>query len=102
MQRKLKALVRPEGIGPEILIAIWVADRVYEELGATQFCVTSLSDGKHKVGSKHYCGKGLDLRIWTLDEDKRKPAAERIQHRLGVGYFVLLESDHIHIQYNGL
>ena len=44
----------------------------------------------------------MDLRTRSLDEDKRKPAATLIQHRLGAAYFVLLESDHLHIQYNGL
>ncbi len=102
MQRKLKPLVRPEGVSSEILLAIWVAEEVYRELGAKQFVITSLTDGKHKIGSKHYCGKAVDLRIWVLDEDKRKPAVEKIQHRLAAGYIVLLESDHIHIQYNGI
>ncbi len=101
MNRKLKSLVRPEGVGPEILIAIWIAEAVYEKFGAAQFCITSLTDGKHMRGSKHYCGKGVDLRIWPLDADKRKPVAELIQHRLGATYFVLLEADHLHIQYNG-
>jgi hypothetical protein len=102
MKRKLKALVRPEGVSSEILLAIWIAEQVYEEKGASQFCITSLTDGKHMVGSRHYCGKAVDLRIWTLPVDKRKDAAKLIQHRLGAAYFVLLETDHLHIQYNGL
>ena len=102
MKRKLKALVRPEGVGPEVFFALWVAEGVYEEMGATAIVITSLTDGRHLRGSTHYCGKGIDLRIWTLDVDKRKPAAELIQHRLGAAYFVKLESDHLHIQYNGL
>jgi len=102
VKRKLKHRVRPEGVGPEILIAIWIADQVFAEMGADQFCITALTDGRHAIDSKHHCGKGVDLRIWGLDEDKRKPAAELIQHRLGAAYFVLLESDHLHIQYDGL
>ena len=102
MKRKLKALVRPENVSSEIWFAVWVADGVYQELGATAIVITSLTDGRHSIGSKHHCGKAVDLRIWTLDEDKRKPAVHLIQHRLGGGYFVLLEKDHIHIQYNGL
>lgn len=101
MNSKLKALVRPEGVGSEILLAIWISEKVYQELGATQFCITSLSDGRHKAGSKHHCGKAVDLRIWTLPKDKWEQAAKIIQHRLGATYFVLLESNHIHIQYNG-
>ncbi len=102
MKRKLKPLVRPEGVSSEIWFAIWIAEQVYQEMGATQFCITSLTDGKHMRGSKHYCGKAVDLRIWTLPEDKRKDATKLIQHRLGSAYFVLLEADHLHIQYNGL
>ncbi len=102
MKRKLKALVRPESVGAEMLLALWVAESVYQEMGATEIVVTSFTDGKHKIGSKHYSGKAMDLRIWSLGEDKRKPATELIQHRLGAAYFVLLEKDHIHVQYNGL
>ncbi len=100
MIRKLKALVRPH-LGTEIFYAIWVAERVYEEMGAWQFCITSLSDGRHMIGSRHFYGSAVDLRIWHLDVDKRKKAAELIQHRLGRYYFVLLEKDHMHIEYRG-
>ena len=53
MKRKLKALVRPEGVGAEMLLALWVSESVYQELGATEIVVTSFTDGKHMVGSKH-------------------------------------------------
>ncbi len=101
MNRKIKALVRPDGMSPEILLAIWIAEQVYEEMGAIQFCITSLTDGRHMVGSRHHSGRAVDLRIWTLDADKRKPATKLIQHRLGRYYFVLLEKDHMHIEYKG-
>ena len=100
MRRKLKALVRPH-LGTEVFYAIWVAEAVYQEMGATQFVITSLSDGRHMTGSRHYYGSAVDLRIWSLDEDKPKPAAKLIQHRLGRYYFVLLEKDHMHIEYKG-
>ena len=102
MKRKLKPLVRPEGMGNEIMLAVWIAEAVYEEMGASAFVITSISDGRHMIGSKHHSGRAADLRLWTLDADKREPAAKLIQHRCGSAYFVKLEKNHIHIQYNGL
>lgn len=98
---KLKQGVRTTGTSPEILIALWVAWAVYEELGATELVVTSITDGRHSRNSKHHCGRGLDLRIWTLPEDQRQEAARLIKHRLRDAYYVELEQTHLHIHHAG-
>ena len=61
--------------------------------------VTSGCEGKHSPGSSHYKGKAWDLRIRDFPGDVKIWVA-RIKEALGSRYFVLLESDHIHIQLN--
>jgi hypothetical protein len=98
-------------MAPEILLALWVAERVYEEMGADEFVVTSVTDGRHSQNSRHHCGHAADIRIWTLPSDPGQAdttstsssvieAARRIDHRLGPRYYVEVESTHIHIQHN--
>lgn len=62
--------------------------------------VTSGCEGKHAAGSAHYEGKAWDLRIRDFPSDVRV-WADRIRRALGNRYFVLLEPDHVHIQWNG-
>ena len=101
MNRKLKAGVRTTGVSVEILFAVWVAEAVFEQYApGKQFCITSLTDGRHSNDSRHHCGQGVDLRKWYLPEDKLDEIVGIIQHRLGDAYFVLLEATHIHIQHN--
>lgn len=65
-----------------------------------EITITSGVDGKHSDGSAHYTGKAFDLRTKDFPAST-KLWAERIQKALGSYYFVLVESDHLHIQYNG-
>ena len=62
--------------------------------------VTSGCDGEHSMGSSHYIGKAFDIRIRDYP-GKIKTWTDRIRQALGKRYFVLLEADHIHIQWNG-
>lgn len=81
--------------------AISVAEAVYASFGIG-LVITSIRDGQHVTNSKHYTGNAVDLRRWDLDRAGRTSAAvAATRAQLGGGYTVMLESDHIHIQYNG-
>lgn len=71
--------------------------RAYDEVDH-DMVITSLNDGKHMVGSLHYEGKAADLRIWGLKD----PAAveKRIAILVGTDFDVILEKDHIHVEYD--
>jgi hypothetical protein len=69
--------------------------------------ITSVSDGKHKVGSKHYTGEAFDIRTWTtpysgvqVTQGKKNLLCYDIQKMLGEDYDVIAESTHIHIEYD--
>jgi uncharacterized protein YcbK (DUF882 family) len=63
--------------------------------------VTSGCDGKHLENSSHYRGKAFDFRIHDLSSSQARTWADRLRLTLGTRYFVLLEPNHIHVQFNG-
>lgn len=87
---------------PEVMHILWVAqDTAPAEYNIT---VTSGCDGVHHAKSKHYDGRAFDFRIRDFPVTADCSLAtwvRRMQARLGDEYFVLLEKDHIHVQWNG-
>jgi len=90
--------VKVQGIRPELILAIMVADGVYTSLGQ-ELVITSLLDGTHSNTSLHYSGCGLDLRTRYFSGSEAKKARDDIAGRLTSDYDVLLESNHIHIEF---
>ena len=62
--------------------------------------ITSGCDGKHKPTSMHYSGNAVDIRTRDADFSLKK-WVKRIRDKLGTRYTVILETNHIHIQFNG-
>lgn len=93
----IKPGVRVRGLSNEILLAIMIADSVYRET-ENSMTITSLTDGKHSTGSRHYTGDAVDLRLPM--PTVRQQVMTQLQKALGSDYDVVLESDHIHIEYD--
>ncbi|MCI0349105.1 MAG: hypothetical protein L0Z53_06730 [Acidobacteriales bacterium] len=91
----LKQGVRVLGIRPELLLALMVAESIYRDRG-TRLVVTSLIDGAHSVGSLHYAGAAADLR---LPPDNAPAVVTLLKEALGADYDVVLEADHIHLEF---
>ena len=94
----LKPGVRITGMRPEILFAAVVAERVYAEAGP-DLTVTACVDGKHMAGSFQYSGAAIDLRTRDLAPDEVQKLTARTKSCLGDDFDVLLEVDHIHIEF---
>ena len=65
--------------------------------------VTSANDSDHLYGSLHFDNRAFDIRIKNIIGHVNYEAwlwAERMQNALGDKYDVLLERDHIHIEYD--
>lgn len=101
-----------EGIKPEVKHAIEVIDKIYIANGA-DLTITSGTEGKpgdgvHKHDSLHYSGQAFDCRTWVFKNDqngqtsmkKVNAVAKQIREALGRDYDVLVESDHIHVEYD--
>lgn len=102
---RFKTGVNIQGIRPELLLALFVADEVYKEFGVKEgVTVTSVMDGKHSEASLHYEGLAADLRISpTLRADDWELVAGALHARLHpVGFDVVIETSqpHIHLEYD--
>jgi hypothetical protein len=96
---KSGVVVLPYSIrSPEVMRILDIA--ASEAPDGYRVTVTSGCEGEHAAGSSHYRGKAWDLRIRDFPGNV-ETWVERIRRALGDRYFVLLESDHIHIQWNG-
>jgi hypothetical protein len=62
--------------------------------------VTSGNDSHHMKGSRHYSDQALDLRTRDLTPAQIQAWAVEIRRRLGAGYDVVVESDHIHVEHD--
>ena len=60
--------------------------------------ITSGNDGKHKANSLHYKNLAIDIR--TKDMRFKEGNTLRIRKSLVNKYDVILEKDHIHIEYD--
>ena len=91
--------VEMSSVSPIILFAIMVARDVYYYYD-TELVITSCNDGTHSLMSLHYSGNAIDIRIKNLpDNITGQMVRDEIKERLNMDFDVVLESDHIHIEY---
>lgn len=96
---KLKdSSVRLSGIRPEIIFAIMVVEYVYLSYGE-ELVITSAVDGRHSSSSLHYSGCAFDARTSYFTGAIAKNVVDDIRSRLGFDYDVVLESDHLHVEF---
>ena len=78
---------------------LMIANDVYKSLGE-DCIVTSLMEGKHMKGSKHYIGNAVDFRTRTLNNAQKRIAKKLLAEGLGRDYDVVLEATHFHVEYD--
>jgi hypothetical protein len=93
---RCKSGVKLNGIKPEMLVALMVAESVYNER-QNELVITSVVDGKHSPTSLHYVGYGMDLRTRGLVSPES--VAGDIKESLTDEFDVIFEGDHIHIEF---
>jgi len=96
---KIKQGVTLGGLTKEMMLAWLVADSVWDEQ-MEEGVVTSGLDGKHKLLSKHYTGNALDLRTRYFAPEQIETCARRLREILGRDYDVVVETTHIHVEYD--
>jgi len=77
-----------------------IVDRVYREHGE-EAVITSTYEGDHSPGSLHYADLAIDIRY--AKDNPTGVAMELVQEirdKLGDDYDIVLEKDHIHIEYD--
>ena len=91
---QLKPGVRTFGARPELVLALVIANEVYAMHGQSMV-VTSITEGVHSRASIHYTGGAADLRLTP----KAPEICGVLRERLGDDFDVVLEPDHIHIEW---
>lgn len=78
--------------------AALIAEQIYKKYGA-ECVITAGTDGKHMEGSLHYKGLALDLRTFNVP-GRELAICNQIKQALGPDYDVIIEKDHIHLEYD--
>ena len=87
------------GLRAEITLAIFIATFVYAEY-EFECVITECTGAKHGYASIHYLGLAVDLRTNNIPDQKTKlKIRNEVKKRLGDQYDVILEKDHLHIEY---
>lgn len=101
---------RVRGVTPEIVLAIniaysaWVDMLAFGErvLRPPDMVITSLGEigDFRKKGSKHLSGNAFDIRTRDLVTAQKIIFLDNLKDALGDDYDVVLESNHIHVEYD--
>lgn len=84
-----------------LLAGLYRVQWAVEAAGLGPLTVTSVWDGTHLPDSRHYVGLAADLRTHHLSsEADRRRMWEVVAEALGPGWDVILEVDHIHIEFD--
>ncbi len=94
----LKPGVRITGLRPELVLALVAIERAFQEAGY-ECVVTSGIDSKHSTGSMHYSGSAVDLRTRHVPAQDLPNLVTRIRECLGEDFDVVLETDHLHAEF---
>lgn len=92
----IKAGVDISRLRPEIRRKLSEIARRVWSIEEKELIVTSTYEGSHSEGSLHYANLAVDIRRENLGDLVRMELVDK----LGMDYGVVLESDHIHIEYD--
>ena len=95
--------VTPLGIAPELVLAVIVAQSIYNDLGI-DCVITSITDSKHMEFSRHYTGDAIDIRCKSIPIRLRGDVYTLIKTSLTIDYNVVWEArgkaqEHFHISW---
>jgi len=95
----IKKGVKIAGVRPETVLAMNIADAVVREKTGTEMVVTSITDGVHGKGSLHYVGQAFDIRTRDFSKTTIAALVLLLREHLGENYDVVIESTHVHIEF---
>lgn len=96
---RFKKGVKIFGVQPELTLAMIVVESIFSTFGF-EATITSVVDGKHSRTSLHYAGAAFDVRTSNLvGRGEPKEFSDMIREALTDEFDVVLESDHIHVEF---
>jgi hypothetical protein len=87
------------GLQPQMARGAMALAGVYRQRGFTPV-ITSAVDGTHSPNSRHYRGLALDFRTRNVPADQRQVLRDSIATALGTDFDVVLEADHLHVEWD--
>ena len=96
---KIKHGVSLSRLSHHMLLVWLVVDSLWADAGS-EAVITSGRDGVHSQRSKHYTGQALDFRTNTLTSQEVQRLAQECRDILGNDYDVVVEANHLHIEYD--
>lgn len=98
---KLKPGVSLKDMKPQTLMGAFIVDGIYKDFGRPEgVTITSVNDGKHMKGSKHYDGLAFDCRTRYFELQMQHEVFNQIKHDLGSEFDVIFHETHIHVEYD--
>lgn len=88
-----------QGIQPEMVAAFPIIDATYMRLGY-EAILTSGTEGEHGTGSLHPKGLATDWRTRHMRQDLKPQLVKWLKQNLGREYDVILEKDHLHVEFD--
>lgn len=101
-QFEFKSGVKIEGLKPVMFpLIVYVSNIHFRLFNSKKMVITSVLDGKHMKGSKHYRGLAIDVRINDKPKDHIHCFFTTLTYDSNLkDYDIVLEKDHIHIEYD--
>lgn len=99
MRIKFKEGVRLVELNDALLKMFEGIDKVFLVMGHVP-TITSVNDGAHMQGSKHYSNEAVDLRTRDIQQYSLEEVCNDLRNILGPDYDVVLEKDHCHLEYD--
>ena len=96
----IKPGVLLENLTPQMVLGHTIVAAVFLSFYPATCRVTSGSDGTHMRGSLHPKGNALDYGTNHLLSEQRSKVAAACKEALGENFDVVLESDHLHVEYD--
>ena len=88
----------------EIRRALPIIEQVYKDVAGHEAIITSTNEGTHSPGSLHYAGQAVDISLPGAHAMPKQTTPgivkDRLKKVLGRDYDVVLERNHIHVEYD--
>lgn len=95
---KIKPGASIKGLRPEMVLACSIIDSLFIE-AAIEFVITEGTGGKHGPGSLHYVGLAIDVRSRDIPGQVLPTLLADMKENLGAEFDVVMETDHIHVEF---
>lgn len=101
---RIKSGVKVAGMQPELMLGLQILAPVVQRF-LPEMVVTSICDGDHMEGSLHYKGLAADIRTYIaaqgdIREGTLKQLRDACAVALGPDWDVILEKDHLHVEFD--